>query len=125
MKRDPDLVRNILLALENKASSNDAITAKKMMIDGWSEEEVNYHLLLLVEAGYIRGKDSSSDNRTIVFVTRLTWEGHEFLDAARDDERWEKAKSSISKVGGWSFEVIKPILIELAKDAIKASLGLP
>ena len=39
--------------------------------------------------------------------------------------RWEKAKSAISKVGGWSFEVIKPILIELAKDAIKASLGLP
>ena len=84
MKRDPDLVRNILLALENKAGSNDAVTAKKMMIDGWSEDEINYHLLLLVEAGYIRGKDSSSDNRTIVFVTRLTWEGHEFLDAARD-----------------------------------------
>jgi hypothetical protein len=125
MKRDPDLVRNILLALENKASSNDAVTAKKMMLDGWSEEEINYHLLLLIEAGYIKGKDSSSDNRTIVFVTRLTWEGHEFLDAARDDRRWEKAKSAISKVGGWSFEVIKPILVELAKDAIKASLGLP
>ena len=125
MKRDPDLVRNILLALENNASSNDAITAKKMMIDGWNEDEINYHLLLLVEAGYIRVKDSSSDNRTIVFVTRLTWEGHEFLDAARDDGRWEKAKSAVAKVGGWSFEVIKPILIELAKDAIKMSLGLP
>lgn len=73
MKRDPDLVRNILLALENKASPNDTVTAKKMMIDGRSEEEINYHLLLLLEAGYIRGKDSSSDNRTIVFVTRLTW----------------------------------------------------
>jgi hypothetical protein len=125
MKRDPDLVRNILLALENKAGSNDVVTAKKMTLDSWSEEEINYHLLLLLEADYIKGKDSSSDNRTIVFVTRLTWEGHEFLDAARDNGRWEKAKSAISKVGGWSFEVIKPILIELAKDAIKTSLGLP
>lgn len=58
-------------------------------------------------------------------TTRLTWLGHEFLDAARDDGRWEKAKSAISKVGGWSFEVVKHILVELAKDAIKSSLGLP
>ena len=125
MKRDPDLIRNILLALESTQKPEEVMTAKRLKLDGWSEDEINYNLLLLLEAGYIKGKDSSSDNKTIVFVTRLTWEGHEFLDAARDDGRWEKAKSAISKAGGWSFEVIKPILIELAKDAIKASLGLP
>ncbi len=125
MKRDPDLIRKILLTLESNQNPEEVMTAKRLKLDDWGEDEINYNLLLLLEAGYIKGKDSSSDNRTIVFVTRLTWEGHEFLDAARDDGRWEKAKSAMSKVGGWSFEVVKPILVELAKDAIKSSLGLP
>lgn len=125
MKRNPDLIRKILLVLESTQKPEEVLTAKRLPLEGWSEDEINYNLLLLLEAGYIKGKDSSSDNRTIVFVTRLTWEGHEFLDAARDDIRWEKAKSAISKVGGWSFEIAKPILVELAKDAIKTSLGLP
>ncbi len=124
MKRDPDLIRSILLALESNQKPEEVMTAKRLKLDNWSEDEVNYNLLLLLEAGYIRGKDASTDNRTIVYVTRLTWDGHEFLDAARDDGRWEKAKSAISKVGGWSFDVAKTILVELAKDAIKTSLGL-
>jgi len=124
MKRDPDLIRKILLTLESNQKPEEVVTAKKLKLENWGEDEINYNLLLLLEAGYIKGKDSSSDNRTIVFVTRLTWLGHEFLDAARDDGRWEKAKSAISKVGGWSFEVVKHILVELAKDALKSSLGL-
>ena len=124
MKRDPDLIRSILLTLESSQKPEEVMTAKRLKLDNWSEDEVNYNLLLLLEAGYIRGKDASTDNRTIVYVTRLTWDGHEFLDAARDDGRWEKAKSAISKVGGWSFDVAKTILVELAKDAIKTSLGL-
>jgi hypothetical protein len=125
LKRDPDLIRKILLTLESNQKPEEVMTAKRLKLDDWGEDEINYNLLLLLEAGYIKGNDSSSDNQTIVFVTRLTWEGHEFLDAARDDKRWEKAKSAVSKVGGWSFEVVKPILVELAKDAIKSSLGLP
>jgi hypothetical protein len=125
MKRDPDLIRKILLALESKENMTDMLTPKEMNLGDWNEEEINYNLLLLLEAGYIIGYKHSADDQTMVLPTRLTWEGHEFLDAARDDTRWEKAKSAISKVGGWSFEIAKPILMELAKDAIKTSLGLP
>jgi hypothetical protein len=33
-------------------------------------------------------------------VSRLTWEGHEFLDAARDEKRWKKAMSTVKEKGG-------------------------
>ena len=31
---------------------------------------------------------------------RLTWQGHEFLDAARNEDRWNQAKKTISEKGG-------------------------
>jgi hypothetical protein len=101
------------------------MSAQQMNITNSSVDAINYNLILLLEAGYIIGKEFSGNDQVTIYPIRLTWEGHEFLDAARDDTRWEKAKSAISKVGGWSFEIAKPILMELAKDAIKTSLGLP
>ncbi len=125
MKRDPDLIRKILLVLEEKEDCIDFMSAQQMNITNSSVDAINYNLILLLEAGYIIGKEFSGNDQVTIYPIRLTWEGHEFLDAARDDTRWEKAKSAISKVGGWSFEIAKPILMELAKDAIKTSLGLP
>lgn len=125
MKRDPDLIRQILLAVEEK-NNLDQLFPTNLGISGWSNSDIDYHALLLLEAGYLDGKATPmGQGNMMVIIERLTWDGHEFLDAARDDTRWEKAKSAISKVGGWSFEIAKPILVELAKDAIKTSLGLP
>ncbi len=125
MKRDPDLIRQILLAVEEK-NNLDQLFPTNLGITGWDNADIDYHALLLIEAGYLEGKATPmGQGNVMVVIKRLTWEGHEFLDAARDDGRWAKAKSAISKAGGWSFEVLKPILVELAKEAIKTSLGLP
>jgi len=51
----------------------------------------------------------------------LTWAGHDFLDAARNERAWEFAKRSISKVGTVAFDVTKALLIQWAKQ----QLGLP
>jgi hypothetical protein len=44
-------------------------------------------------------------------LKRLTWEGHEFLDKAKNEKVWNKAKSIIKEKG-----------ISLSLDALKIAL---
>jgi hypothetical protein len=49
----------------------------------------------------------------------LTWEGHEFLDAARDDTRWSKAKKLVQEKGGsLMFEALKAVLVQTLKGQV-------
>jgi hypothetical protein len=55
-------------------------------------------------------------------IKGLTWTGHEFLEASRDDSRWNKAKKIITeKTGSFSFEILKSILMDLMRGAISGS----
>jgi hypothetical protein len=87
-------------------------------IEGYSKEEVDYHNLLLKEAGLIVLENGALGEYR---PTRLTWEGHEFLDAARDTKRWEKAKGAMAQAGGFALDVMKQLLIHY----LKSELGLP
>jgi len=47
------------------------------------------------------------------------WKGHDFLDAARDISIWLKAKKTITdKTQTVSFEVLKAVLVQIAKKLI-------
>jgi|TARA_B110000093_G_scaffold133925_1_gene143340 hypothetical protein len=51
--------------------------------------------------------------------TSLTWQGHEFIEAARNDGIWNKAKDiMLKKTGGMSLDVLKVLLTDLAKKAV-------
>ena len=44
------------------------------------------------------------------------WAGHDFLEAARNEDIWTKAKNRILLTGGaWTFDLLKTLLVELAK----------
>lgn len=84
-----------------------------------SIEEQTYHTQLLLDAGFVEGR--VFDEETCV-VQRLTWAGHDFLDAMRDDTVWKKAKEHVLKPGAsWTFDVLK----EWLKAEVKAKLGMP
>jgi hypothetical protein len=88
-------------------------------IDGYSREEVAYHVMLLAEAGYIEASTLATTDDTIWKARRLTWTGHEFFEAAKDDTRWSRAKVVMrEKGGGMAFEVLKQLLIEMMKGTI-------
>ena len=117
MKRDMDLIREILLALES-----DQQVGNEQLIEGYSGAEVNYHAGLLIEAGLADGLGTGymkSDYRTFL-LKRLTWEGHEFLEKARDPGRWAKAKAAMISAGGFSL----PIMQELLGAMMKKQLGI-
>ena len=120
MKRDIDLIRKILLYLEEKP---DGKRINNLELEGFSIDEVQYHLILMDEAGLIsceRSMSSTTADRVIkVFPFNLTWQGHEFLEASRNDTFWNKAKAvAKAKSGALSIDVIKALLIAMAKDAV-------
>jgi hypothetical protein len=75
-------------------------------------------LMLLKEAGLINAMDVSSNDELCLLPLNITWNGYEFLDAARDDTRWKQAKDVISKMGGLAFEVLKAYLVKLMTENI-------
>src|SRR6266545_4070275 len=98
MKRDLDLIRKMVLAIEDAPSG----WAPKLSIDGYTPTQVGYHAYLLVDAGLVRGHDVTIHGGTgqEALITSLTWAGHEFAEAARDDTRWEKAMGIVKDKGG-------------------------
>lgn len=116
MKRDMDLVRKILFEVEKEPYTG---VGNEINIPEYSGDDIEYHLMLLEEAGFIevapRGMSES------LKPTRLTWEGHEFLDAARDNTRWEKAKGAMSQAGGFALDVMKQLLVQYLKAELKLS----
>jgi hypothetical protein len=78
--------------------------------------------MILSEADLIRAYDVSSLGEFCWKPNSLTWQGHEFLDASRNDAVWKKTMDLVREKGGSvSFEVLKTVLIKLAA----AQLGLP
>ena len=65
---------------------------------------------LCINAIDMTSMDSASP---VAMPQRLTWQGHQFLNACRDESRWAKAKTIFKDVGGVSFDVAKDILVQL------------
>lgn len=119
MKRDMELVRLILIELEQQSSYQ---SSSNLNFIDHSEEEVNYHVMLLHEAGLIIAEDVSSFGDLYWIPQRLTWQGHEFLEASRNDDMWNKTKDIMAKSGGFVFEVAKSILIKLIEQQLSGYL---
>jgi hypothetical protein len=121
MKRDMDLLRAFLLRVEEVPYKFGGIGAP-VEVPGYSSEEVYYHALLAQDEKLIEAKFSR--NGLAFVVVRLTYQGHEFLDLARDDTRWNKAKEKVkSTTGTLAVETLKTALSFLAQAALKNALA--
>lgn len=114
MKRDMDCFRAVLLKIEELPSYT---IMKGTEVEGYSAEQTGYHIKLAQDAGFIVAK-SLDDEAGIFMVERLTYAGHEFLDAARDDTLWQKAKQTVMKnTGTLTVEALKIALAQLIHNA--------
>lgn len=117
MKRDMDICREILLQIEEKPA--DYHPPIMLKLPEQSKEVVSEHVRLLAEACLIEAVSGSFKGGSDWQPTRLTWDGHDFIDAARDDGLWRKAKeATLKRAGGLAFDVLKSVLVELAKNAV-------
>ena len=116
MKRDMDLVRKILLELEDAPYESGGLDLE---LEGYSPDQISYHVMLLNEAELIEANDLSTFGGPKWIPKRLTWAGHEFIEASRDESRWEKAKNIMKEKGsGMAFDVLRSVLIQLMMKAV-------
>src|SRR5437588_9346979 len=122
MERNMDLARAILLGIEKHPRHSEQI---HLTIDGFSDEEISYHVKLLTDAQLIESVKFAVSNSPPEYIPiNMTWAGHEFLEAARSEDRWAKAKKIMrQKGGGVVFDVLKTLLIELTKVEVLAHLA--
>jgi hypothetical protein len=121
MKRDMDLIREILLKVEELPYDGGF---HDVSIEGHTDDEISYHVLLLKEAGFIEAADLSTLGGVCWKPMRLTYSGHEFLDAARSDTVWEKAKTAVvQSTGVLTLEGLKAMLPIVVKRLIMGHFG--
>lgn len=107
MKRDLDLIREILKELE---SSNNGIADSR-------SEEWRYNAALLVEQGFVLGvvaeaRSGIQQAPKRVVLNRLTGPGHDYLKSIVDDTIWNRTKTKLQKLGGdVAFDVVKAIAV--------------
>ncbi len=118
MKRDMDLVRKIMLAVE---ASDRPLDSSLIRIGGYSGESITEHMRLLNEAGLIEGISAYSVEHRLKWIEmRLTWNGHDFLDAARNEAVWVETVSEVrKKTGAVPFEVLKSLLMDVARESVR------
>lgn len=114
MRRDPDLVRAILLAVEAHGTDTGWPVDVYRVLTNYDADSINYHVHLLAEAKYI----TAILNVKGALPSSLTWAGHELLDATRDEKVWAEVKRRLGPVGSFTLEIIG----ELAKSVILQAL---
>lgn len=120
MRRDSDLIRAILLAVE---ADERCEVLKVPDIDGYQDEAIYFHTRLLVEKGLLRTHFPDRVGREPWVCIRLTWEGYDFLDNIRDPAVWKAVKRSAGKVGNWSIDTLAAIAKAMILARLEA-LGL-
>ena len=121
MKLNKDLVRKILLAVEAHEEP-EGLVALEMKKP--SAEMISYHVRLLDEAGLLDAIDTGGMNCFKWQPTRLTYEGHEFVNIIRDDEVWELIKTGAEKVSSTSLSLMLELGKIYGKQVLKVRIGI-
>ncbi len=104
MKRDWELIREILTELEKTQSSKACLRSNE--VPNYDPDAVAYQMKLLIQAGLIEGLRG----RMHCTAYSLTWDGHEFLDMIRSKPVWDSAAALLKEKG-----------VEMSIDAFKTA----
>ena len=117
MKRDMSLIRELLMYVEQQPA--DGVIQQVLVPDGIDPGTVGEHIELLIERGLVEGEVIDPRSPSFASKRRLTWEGHDFLAAIRNDTVWRKILAKARELGdSLTLEVAKELgktyLLELA-----------
>jgi Hypothetical protein (DUF2513) len=133
MKRDFDLLRWLLMKVESCEGGYPVVLTRgiynsachQLVIEEEKFAEVCEHVLLLGDANLaeVRELGRSFAGLEGVAIDRLTMNGHDFLDAARDENRWSKAMKIVNEKGGGAVTI--GVLVQILSAIVKQSFGFP
>ena len=98
MKRDWELLKTIMLTVETGELKTFSEESCRSIFSSVFDpiEKIFYHLQLACDAGWITVRASTVRGKNEVEVTRITFEGHEFISVCRQPEFDSIANKSTS-----------------------------
>lgn len=124
MKRDMDLIRNLLLAVERNddLDSEGHILSEdpaEFELENVTPSQLKYDQVLLLEGGLLRGSVGLTP-----IISGMTMRGHDFLDSIRDPLLWEKTKKAAGEAGGFTLELLGDLARGFIKTQIERHTGV-
>lgn len=125
MKRNMDLVRELLLKVEDlKLPRGSTVYLppehEALQVEGFDPDEIAYHLDLLFDAGFVSGNRTAMD----FGISGLSWSGHDFVASVRDPKIWRETKEGASKAGGFTLDLLSALAKGLIKKKIEEHTGV-
>jgi hypothetical protein len=122
VKRNLDLIRQMMLALEedpdlNGRSRLNGFASQLVPLPDYDEDTLAYNLMMILDEGWLDGEYGMTSGTFT--VTRLTADGHDFIDSTRSPDVWDKAKSIATSAGGDTLRFV----LETAKGVIRAEIA--
>ena len=117
MKRDWELCRKILLEVEE--CHDMPFDEYFISIDGYTKEQVGFHVYLLGQAGLLEVTDRlvTMNEPWNYHPMGITWEGYEFLSGAKNEAVWKKVVGKFYDKGvPIAFDLLKVALAESVKN---------
>lgn len=117
MQRNWDTIRKILMAVEALPTEDSEFNSHELA--GVDADATAYHMRLLLEAQLMVGSCRDALGPPFCRASRLTWEGHEFLDKIKNESIWQQVKATARAKGvDLSFTVIKDLARALIASVI-------
>ena len=121
MERNLDLIREMLITV---SKSRNPVDVGVFVSEKTSRDEVVFNLRLAREAGLIEANVFYADNEVFdAEITRVTWEGFDYLETVKNDTVWKKTKAKIAQtIGSASLELVKKVASKVAEQIVMNSL---
>lgn len=117
MRLDYDLIREILLKVEESADGERGIEINSfiaVMFPDKDRQRIRYHLK------YLRSARLVEPFHDDLMVSDLSPAGHEYLNNIRTETAWKQVKEKVQPLGSVALSVVA----ELAKKIALSKLGL-
>lgn len=122
MTRDWEIIRAILVRLEESTTPNSIVRMKDF--DGIEEQSVAYNMRLLRDADCIEAnihETSTGDNLIgAAIARRLTPKGHDLLDSIRNESVWNQIKDKFQSRG---LDMSIDMVISVGKRIMESMLA--
>ncbi|MFS7433169.1 DUF2513 domain-containing protein [Carnobacterium maltaromaticum] len=131
MKLNHECVREMLLSIEEIPYQQARLglafyeIIKSSRLSIFSQEDLEYTIIQLVDASYIDGVITFDHAQNIMDdLKHMTWEGHKFLDTIRDNKVWTDTKKVTSKFSSVSITMVETVASNVLTNIISKQMGL-
>lgn len=124
MKRDMDLVRKLLLQVEEGQGLGSRDLLQGNVAYGEAERVIEHLRMLIDDAKFMIGIPAHTVGGKGWIGLKLTWAGHDFLDSVRDPEVWAKTKKGALAAGGFTVDLLKDLAKGFIRQQIEERTGV-